>query len=211
MDDAEQAHAYASADFSIAHDSFVAHVHRTCGPLGGVVVDLGCGPADVTVRLARANPAATFVGIDGSPAMLALGRERVDREGLSDRIRLARVHLPDDEAVGTGFDAVVSNSLLHHLADPATLWQAVRAAGRRGAPFAVMDLHRPASRVVLDDLVARHTVGAPPGLVHDFGASLEAAYTADEIREQLAATDLRSAVVDVVSDRHVLVTGRLPS
>lgn len=209
MVDEEQARAYSSADFSSAHDSFVAHVQRTCGRLRGVVVDLGCGPGDVTVRLAHANPDATFVGFDGSPAMLALGRERVDREGLADRIRLARVHLPDPDAIGTGFDAVVSNSLLHHLADPATLWRSVVSAGRPGAPFAVMDLHRPASRAALDDLVARHTVGAPPVLVHDFRASLEAAYTADEIRDQLAATDLRSGTVDVVSDRHVLVTGRL--
>jgi SAM-dependent methyltransferase len=209
MIDEEQARAYSNADFSSAHDSFVAQVQRTCGQLRGVVVDLGCGPGDVTVRLARANPEATFVGVDGSPAMLALGRERIDREGLADRIRLEHVHLPDPDAVGTGFDAVVSNSLLHHLADPATLWQSVRSAGRAGARFAVMDLHRPASRTILDDLVGRHTVGAPPVLVHDFGASLEAAYTAAEIREQLRAADLGAADVEVVSDRHVLVTGQL--
>jgi SAM-dependent methyltransferase len=210
MVDPEQAQAYSSADFSSAHDAFVEHVQRTCGPLRGVVLDLGCGPGDVTVRLARANPAATFVGVDGSDAMLALGRERVAEEGLAARIRLARVFLPDPDAVGTGFDAVVSNSLLHHLAEPASLWQAIAAAGRPGAPFAVMDLHRPASRPVLEELVRRHAAGAPPVLVHDFGASLEAAYTADEIAAQLAGTDLR-ATVELVSDRHVLVTGHLPA
>jgi SAM-dependent methyltransferase len=211
MVDEEQARAYADADFSSAHDAFVARVEQTCGRLRGIVVDLGCGPGDVTVRLARANPEARFVGVDGSLAMLALGQERVGREGLAHRIRLDRVHLPDPEAVGDGFDAVVSNSLLHHLADPATLWQAVRSAGRPGAPFAVMDLHRPPSRTVLEELVSRHAVGAPPVLVHDFRASLEAAYTADEIRDQLAAAGLGSAGVEVVSDRHVLVTGRLPN
>jgi SAM-dependent methyltransferase len=210
MVDPDQAQAYSSADFASAHDAFVAHVQRTCGALRGAVLDLGCGPADVTVRLARANPAAAFVGVDGSDPMLALGRERVAREGLADRIRLAHVLLPDPTAVGTGFDAVVSNSLLHHLADPSTLWQAIAAAGRPGAPFAVMDLHRPASRPVLEDLVRRHAAGAPPVLVHDFGASLEAAYTAEEIRVQVAGGDLGAVAVEVVSDRHVLVTGRLP-
>ncbi len=117
---------------------------------------------------------------------------------------------PIPTASGTGFDAVVSNSLLHHLADPATLWRSIRSAGRAGAPFAVMDLHRPSSRTSLDDLVERHTGGAPPVLVRDFRASLEAAYTADEIVEQLAGIDLDAVAVEVVSDRHVFVTGRLP-
>jgi cyclopropane fatty-acyl-phospholipid synthase-like methyltransferase len=210
MLDVDQARAYAAADFASAHDAFVAHVRRTCGALRGVVVDLGCGPVDVTVRLARANPAARFVGVEGSPAMLELGRERVHRAGLSDRIRVELVHLPDPDAVGTGFDAVVSNSVLHHLADPATLWRAVRSAGGAGAPFAVMDLHRPTSRTSLDDLVARHTVGAAPRLVRDFRASLEAAYTVDEVVDQLAATDLSAVAVEMVSDRHLFVAGRLP-
>jgi SAM-dependent methyltransferase len=210
MLDVEQVRAYSEADFATAHDAFVAHARAAIGELVGPVADLGCGPADVTVRLARANPRATFVGVDGSPAMLELGRERVAAAGLADRIRLELVLLPDPAAVGTGYAAVVSNSLLHHLDDPAVLWRAIRAAGRPGAPFAVGDLVRPGTRAALDGLVERNAAGEPPVLVHDFAASLGAAYTADEIAAQLAATDLVDVAVDVVTDRHVLATGRVP-
>jgi SAM-dependent methyltransferase len=210
MLDADQARAYSEGDFASAHDAFVAHVRDAIGELAGPVADLGCGPADVTVRLARANAAATFVGVDGSPAMLALGRERVAAAGLTDRIRLELVLLPDPAAVGAGYAAVVSNSLLHHLDDPAVLWTSIRAAGRPGAPFAVGDLVRPRSQGALDGLVRRWAAGAPPVLVRDFAASLAAAYTVDEVAAQLAATDLVDVAVEVVTDRHLLATGRIP-
>lgn len=38
------------------------------------VVDLGCGPGNVTPHLARRWPDANFVGVDGSPEMLAKAR-----------------------------------------------------------------------------------------------------------------------------------------
>jgi SAM-dependent methyltransferase len=209
MLDAEQARAYSEADFATAHDAFVFNVRTTIGELVGPVADLGCGPADVTVRLARANPRATFVGVDGSPAMLELGRQRITAAGLADRIRLELVLLPDAAAVGSGYAAVVSSSVLHHLDDPTALWASIRAAGRPGAPFAVGDLVRPPSQDALDALVRRYAAGEPPVLVHDFTASLAAAYTADEIAAQLAGTDLVDIAVEVVTDRHVLATGRV--
>ena len=57
MDDPEQARAYALADFSEPHQAFIDHFAR-CFPRHRPrrVLDLGCGPADVTIRFARAYP-----------------------------------------------------------------------------------------------------------------------------------------------------------
>jgi ubiquinone/menaquinone biosynthesis C-methylase UbiE len=41
-----------------------------------LVLDLGCGPADVTIRFAKANPGYKFHGVDGSAAMLKLWPRR---------------------------------------------------------------------------------------------------------------------------------------
>src|SRR5262249_10063923 len=67
MDDPEQVRAYSEADFSEAHDAFVAHGLACFGPIAGEVLDLGCGAADPTVRFARANPDARIVGVDARP------------------------------------------------------------------------------------------------------------------------------------------------
>jgi len=209
MEDGEQARAYALADFSEPHDAFVRHFQRLF-PLfgGGRVIDLGCGAADVTIRFARACPQATLLGIDGAEPMLQLGREAVARAGLDSRIMLRRLRLPA-AALNGNYDAVISNSLLHHLAAPATLWQAVAQAARPSAPVLVMDLLRPASREAALALVCQHATDAPPVLARDFLNSLLAAYRPDEVRRQLRAAGLVHLNVEVVSDRHWLASGHV--
>lgn len=209
MGEAEQALAYSEADFSIPHDAFVAHFQGRFPDFGqGSVIDLGCGPADVTVRFARACPEARILGVDGAEAMLALGRERIEQAGLTGRVQLERHHLPSP-ALASGFDGVISNSLLHHLDDPNVLWQTVRQVGKPGAQVLVMDLMRPGTPEELEYLAMTYAADAPPVLQRDFRCSLAAAYRVDEIVSQLAAAGLTDLQVEAVSDRHVLIWGRL--
>jgi SAM-dependent methyltransferase len=207
MDEPEQARAYADADFHESHDQFVAAIASRFGPRSGLVLDLGCGPADPTVRIALANPAVTIVAVDAGPVMLGLAQERVERTGLSSRIRLERRRLPDPTLGGQRFDGVVSNSLLHHLSDPMVLWKTVTDCVRPGGFIAVMDLLRPSHLGEVDRLVALHVAGAPPVLQADFRHSLLAAYRPDEVEQQLARAGLGRLDVAPISDRHLLVAG----
>jgi 2-polyprenyl-3-methyl-5-hydroxy-6-metoxy-1,4-benzoquinol methylase len=209
MDEPEQARAYAEADFASAHDRFVAHIGRRFGQLRGEALDLGCGPADPTVRLVRANPALAVVAVDAGPVMLSLAGERIEKEGLSDRIRLERRRLPDPSLAGRRFDVVVSNSLLHHLADPLDLWRAVAGCAKPGAVVAVMDLHRPPDLAAVDRLVAEHAGTAPPVLQADFRNSLLAAYRVSEVERQLAEAGLGGISVEALDDHHLFAGGRL--
>ena len=62
MNDSTQAKAYAGADFSEANQLFVELLERLAmaGPqalgLQGRMLDLGCGPADIPLMLARRHP-----------------------------------------------------------------------------------------------------------------------------------------------------------
>ncbi|MCC6302840.1 MAG: class I SAM-dependent methyltransferase [Gammaproteobacteria bacterium] len=211
MEDEAQARAYSEADFSEPHAMFV----RLCGEAWagraprGRMLDLGCGPGDVTVRLAERFPLFTIDGVDGSEAMLGYGAERVRRHGLEDRVRLIRGHLPACPLPG-GYDAIVSNSLLHHLSDPAILWDTVRRCARPGAAVFVMDLMRPEDEAAAQALTERHAAGAPAVLRRDFFHSLLAAYRPEEVRAQLAGAGLEDFAVRAVSDRHLVVSGCLP-
>ena len=210
MNEPAQALAYASADFSEPHDAFVARFRR-CFPdfSGGALLDLGCGPADVTIRFAHAYPAARMVGVDGAAAMLALGRQAVAAAGLVGRIRLTEARLPTANLRGSRYDAVISNSLLHHLADPGVLWDTVRAAVAPEGVVFVMDLMRPPSREAAAQLAALHAADAPDVLRRDFFNSLLAAFRPDEVRSQLAAAGLPQIQVEVASDRHLIAYGRV--
>ena len=214
MDEAVQAKAYAEADFVAPHercvDLFVESWPASRGAIAGVALDVGCGPADVVVRMARRCPQLVVDGVDGAEHMLALGRQRVQAEGLGNRVRLYRAFLPEDPLPRSSYDVVTSNSILHHLHDPQVLWRTLWKAAAPGAHVFVMDLMRPAT---LDDAAAltdRYAAGEPDILRHDFHASLCAAFSPDEVRAQLRTAGLGGLRVDVVSDRHLTVTGTMP-
>lgn len=211
MDDAEQAAAYAAADFSEANGRFVQLFDELCGgEFAGTALDLGCGPGDICLRLARAFPACAVHGLDGAAAMLAHAHTALVREQeLARRVRFIQGRLPEADGLAAGYDAVLSNSLLHHLPDPAVLWDAVRRYGRPGSLVLVMDLFRPPDVAVAQALVRCHAADAPPVLQRDFFNSLCAAFTPEEMAGQLAAAGLGQLRVRVVSDRHLAVAGRL--
>lgn len=213
MDDAAQAAAYDAADFAAAHDFLVAQLAVLLPGTGltGAVADLGCGPGDVTVRLARAHPRAQFDAVDGAPAMLARAARRVAQAGLAQRIAVHRRRLPAEGLPRPCYDAVVSNSLLHHLHRPAGVWALVRRALRPGSVLYVTDLRRPDTPGAARALIARY--GAHDGalLARDFAASLHAAFTPDEVRRQLRAAGLGWAHVHALGDRHLAVAGIAPA
>ena len=72
------------------------------------ILDLGCGSGILAVTLACERPAALVVGIDRSPAALALARDNVRRHRIGDRVVLAASDWLG--AVGAArFDLAVSN------------------------------------------------------------------------------------------------------
>lgn len=212
MVDDDQALAYSNADFTEPHQAAITRFRERFPDFrSGRVLDLACGPADVTVRFARAYPDCTVVGVEGSPAMLALGVQRVEAVGLQSRVVLAHRMLPDPELSELGgFDAVVCTSSLHHFHDPMVLWDAVRTAGAPGACVLVQDLYRPESPAAAQAFVDTYSAGEPVVLRRDYFNSLCAAFSPDEVAAQLRAAGFGGWAVDTVDDRHLVVSGRIP-
>src|SRR5262245_31545648 len=89
MDEQEQAAAYANADWSESHGKIPGYFRQRFPQfVRGHVIDLGCGPADVTIRFAKAFPETVVIGVDGSDAMLGFGHRKVQEAGLDSRITL---------------------------------------------------------------------------------------------------------------------------
>jgi len=206
----EQARAYAQADFSEPHEHFV-DLFAECfpEPVSGLVLDLGCGPGDVSLRFAARYPACMVNGIDGSPAMLAAGAELRRDHPAGPRVSLTLGLLPEASGPGVPYDTIISNSLLHHLPDPRVLWAVILRDGAPGTRVFVMDLCRPDSPEQVAALVAEYAKGEPEVLRRDFEHSLYAAFTPGEVRAQLQEAGLESFHVEQVSDRHLVVWGRL--
>jgi len=209
MDAPEQALAYAQADFSESNQRFVDDfVRLAAGQTSGRLIDLGCGPGDICLRLAHALPDWTIIGLDAGPNMLAQARAALAGMLDSDRVELVLQQLPC-ELPGKPLDAIVSNSLLHHLPDPMSLWQTIAEQAETGCLIQIMDLHRPESVDQARRIVERHAAGAPAILAEDFYNSLLAAYTVDEVAEQCRQSGLTGLSVNRSSDRHWLLQGRV--
>ncbi len=211
MNGHQQAKAYALADFEGPNSSFINAFQELAGnkEIYGRVVDLGCGPADILIRFAGLYRQTTCLGIDGSANMLDFGEQAITDAGLGKRVELVEATLPLSEKTQTNFDVILSNSLLHHLPTPHTLWQAIRQLGKKGSLVLVMDLLRPLSPEDAQGIVERYSGSEPQVLKDDFYHSLLAAYTLDEVRLQLQQSGLDCLQAEQCSDRHFCVRGQL--
>ena len=217
MQEAAQAKAYAAADFSATDQATVDRILELFSEppgLGMRIADLGCGPGNISYRLAEHCPDASILGIDGAAAMLAIAEQRNQPTPGRGQLHFLLVTLPcTSEFLGPwahSCGAVVSNSLLHHLHNPQVLWAAVRQLAAPGAALYIKDLRRPDSPPALDALVALHAADAPPVLRRDYRHSLHAAFRVEEVEAQLAEAGLSSLRVAAVADRYLEVWGRLP-
>jgi ubiquinone/menaquinone biosynthesis C-methylase UbiE len=211
MLDDEQARIYAEADFEEPHAMFI-ELFQKYFPNVQVkdhVIDLGCGPADISRRFAQTFEQCFIDGIDGSKAMLKYGQHIVEKYHLTNRVRLIQGYLPEASLPLPHYDAVISNSLLHHLPEPLVLWNTIKTVAKPFAPIFIMDLMRPESLSQAEILVKQYAQNEPEILQHDFYHSLLSAFRIDEVEAQLQAANLAHFTVHEVSDRHFIVTGRL--
>ena len=90
------------------------------------VVDLGCGPGEITCESARRRPDITFTGIDHSPVAIARAGENAARLGLQNvsfRIGDVESYRPDPPV-----DLVAMFDAFHHVLDPQGLIDRVSTA-----------------------------------------------------------------------------------
>lgn len=209
MNDRAQALAYANADFSVPHNAFIEHLSASFPhlPITGYALDLGCGPGDITIRFVKAFPQWRVDGIDGAASMLKIGQKAIESRGLQTQIGFHQVYVPRDKAPQAAYDFIFSNSLLHHLADPLDLWRSLQSLSKSHTPIFIMDLMRPESQAIASSLVQQYAADEPDVLQTDFYNSLLAAYTLDEVRQQLQQTGLPHLQLQIISDRHWVAWG----
>ena len=213
MNEEDQAKAYAFADFSEPHNLFITLFQEKFSDIhpsfNDVVLDLGCGPCDVTRRFANAYRDAGFHAVDGAANMLKHAQELNDEAGLTTRIKLIEGSIPDVNFPQQHYHAIISNSLLHHLRNPFVLWETIQQHAKPFAHVFIMDLIRPIDEPTVKFLSNEYAANEPDILKNDFENSLRAAFTVDEVRQQLDERGLANMRVEEASDRHMIIYGIL--
>ena len=212
MDLPHEAEAYARADFADVNQRFVDRLLQlaVAAPPDLTLLDLGTGPGDIPRRIAAARPNWHIVAADAAEAMLAIAQRETQAPPARDAIRWTRCDAKALPFASAAFDAVVSNSILHHITETAALWSEVRRVARPRALVFFRDLARPESNEAAARIVRQYARNESPTLQEEFLRSLLSAYTVDEVREQLARAGLESLNAAMITDRHLDIWGRLP-
>jgi trans-aconitate methyltransferase len=207
MEDVAQVIAYAKADFKKPHNEFVQRIKSLVSnpAFSGKALDLGCGPGDISRRYAKAFPLSQCDAVDGSKPMIDFALTATKAE-LQPRLKFIHGKLPETELPQQHYELIFSNSLLHHLPEPQVLWQAVKKHSKPGTYIAIMDLLRPYRVYMAKTLVEMYAASEPQILQQDFYNSLLAAFSLEEIKDQLAQAGL-PLTAKKISDRHVFISG----
>ena len=201
MDTPEEARDYDAMDHSAVNRLFVADflaVH----PDTSLVLDVGTGTAQIPIELCRADPSARVVAVDAAAHMLTLARENIEKAGFASRIETRLVdakRLPLD--IDT-FTAVISNSIVHHIPEPASALAEMLRVLRPGGLLFVRDLLRPDDAAQVETLVRSYAAEASEHGRRMFRESLHAALTLSEVREMVVSLGHDPAGVTQTSDRH---------
>jgi len=132
-------------------------------PDGARVLEVGCGPGHLSIRLARQH-GLDVTGLDLDPAMIERARANADKSEDSDERwpsfligDVAALPLPDES-----FDLVVSTMSMHHWADPTAGMAEIDRVLRPGASALIWDF-RPGFQPFHGDLPdpVEHRHGAP--------------------------------------------------
>jgi ubiquinone/menaquinone biosynthesis C-methylase UbiE len=208
MDTVEEAREYDQMAHDAVNSRFVADMLQALARVGRsdwdeqTIVDVGTGTARIPIELCRIVPIGRVVAIDLAHEMLRVARENVSSAGLSARIALQMARataLPFRDAC---LPAVVSNSLIHHLPEPARALREMTRVVARGGVLFVRDLFRPASSSAVDRLVDTYAADATGHQRQLLDDSLRAALTVDEVREAVAGLPLIQVSLGATSDRH---------
>lgn len=201
MDTEEDAREYDAMDHSEPNTAVVDRLVE----LGahGRMLDIGTGPGHLPLMICERIPDAHVIGIDLSKNMLLLAENRRAGSGFAERLEF---RLADAKGLAFGdasFDAVYSNTILHHIPDPRDLLLGAKRVLKPGGVLLIRDLYRPASLGHLKELVALHAPEATPYQRKLFADSLHAALTPDELRGMATDVGLERAEVTVDTDRHM--------
>jgi ubiquinone/menaquinone biosynthesis C-methylase UbiE len=201
MDTAEEADGYDAMDHSEPNRAFVERLAE----LGarGRMLDLGTGPGHIPLLVCARIPGSTVVGVDLARHMLAHAERRRAASPYRDRVEFRLGDAQGLELEDASFDAVCSNTILHHIPDPRPFLTEAWRVLKPGGVLLIRDLFRPPTPRRALELVALYAAGETPYQQELFRASLHAALEPDELRAVAAEAGLDGVELTLDSDRHM--------
>lgn len=202
MSSPEEAKEYAEICQSQVNELFVKTICEDLNFHSGKIIDLGCGPGDIVIRIAQERPSAMIVGLDLSEEMLILAREKVSREKITSQVEFRCDDIKNTSCPSSSFDFIVSNSVAHHIPEPLFFFKEIVRLRHKDSGIFVKDLRRPNNQAHLEELVLIHTSNQSSFQKKMFHDSLHASLTLAELKEICKEAGLEDVAISEVGDLH---------
>lgn len=205
MDSSAEAIAYDDMDHRQVNEAFTQDLIAASEANGGVldeVLDLGTGTARIPLMLCEAVEDVRVVAADLSVEMLDVARINLELSPYLERVMLTLCDAKNLEFEDNRFDVVMSNSIVHHIPEPASAFaEAVRVCKPGGLLF-FRDLVRPETDEEVERLVETYAGEEADHARRMFDDSLRAAFSVDEIQALVEGVGFAGDTVQATSDRH---------
>ncbi|MBO8204269.1 class I SAM-dependent methyltransferase [Prochlorococcus marinus] len=222
MEKKDQVISYDEADFSEGEVKLVNQINHYLFRKNislnekDLIVDLGCGPGNISEKLAIKWPNTEVVGIDGSKEMILRAEYNKEISKNQRKLKNLRYICSDikdikltDFLLKKKISLLVSNSLIHHITHLEDFFNTIRSLSSNNTVNFHKDLKRPLDENSALALKIQCSNKYNEILTNDYYASLRASYTFKELKNFTLENDLSSLEVFADGDKYLIVYGNV--
>ena len=222
MEIEDQVISYAKADFSEGENNLINQINYYLVKNNinlnkqELIVDLGCGPGNISEKLSIKWPNAKVVGIDGSKEMIRIAESNKNKSSNRNRLKNLRYICADIKNFETSevfleknISLLVSNSLIHHITYLDDFFNCIKRLSSNLTINFHKDLKRPNNEKLALELKEKCAEKYDDILTNDYYASLKASYTSKELQNYIFEKKLSSLEVFEEGDQYLVIYGKV--
>ena len=222
MNKKSQVKAYCAADFSLGEINLIKfisdylEINNINLSRNDLIVDLGCGPGNISEKLSERWPEVNVLGIDGSQEMIKEAESRILKSKIINKYRNLKYICTDIREINSHeilskkeITLLVSNSFIHHIIDLDNFFKFIINLSSEETINFHKDLIRPKDEETALNLKDKCSQKYSIILTNDYYASLKASYRKNEIREKILELNLNSMNVFEESEEYLIVYGKV--
>ncbi|MFX1382071.1 MAG: class I SAM-dependent methyltransferase [Promethearchaeota archaeon] len=155
------------------------------------VLEIGTGPAWISIILIKKNPTIHLTGLEISKDMIRIAEQNIKDERVENNITFVLGNAKDMSIFESkSFDAVISHDSLHHWVEPLKIFNEIARVLKNDGVLCIGDGRRDiglGAKTIFN--IAKLFISKQ--MSYYWKTSIMASYTPDELREMLNQTDLK--------------------
>ena len=222
MNKKSQVKAYCAADFSLGENNLIKFISNYLKinninlSRNDLIVDLGCGPGNISEKLSERWPYVNVLGIDGSKEMIREAESRILNNKIMNKYGNLNYLCSDIRKISShqifsrkAVTLLVSNSFIHHINEIDNFFEFIINLSNKETINFHKDLIRPKDQETALKLKDKCSQRFSSILTNDYYASLKASYRKNEVQEKILELELNSMNVIEESEEYLIVYGKV--